>query len=95
MSRSRVRQKTVSVLNLAQKDIGNGMKRFANATDCLETQDDSDSMTAVNAQNDLRQPAKWWHSHSTSQTQGSKASYEHMEVVGTELRLELNNPKSL
>ena len=46
------------MLNLAQKDIGNGMKRFAIASDCLETWDDSDSITAVNAQNDLRHPAK-------------------------------------
>ena len=41
--------KPISVLNLAQKDIGNGMKRFANALDCLETWDDSDNITAVNA----------------------------------------------
>ena len=39
-----------SVLNLAQKDIGNGKKGFANASDYLETWDDSDSITAVNAQ---------------------------------------------
>ena len=76
-------------------DIGNGKKRFANASDYVETWDDSDSITAVIAQKDLRQPAKWWHSYSTSQTQGSEASYEHMEVVGTELRLELNNPRQL
>ena len=48
----------ISVLNLAQKDIGDGMKRFANASDCLETWDDSDSITAVNAQKYLRHPAK-------------------------------------
>ena len=50
---------------------------------------------AVNAQNDLRHPAKWWHNHSTSQYQGSEASYEHTEVVETELRLESINPISL
>ena len=83
------------MLNLAQKDIGNGMKRFANASDCLETWDDSDNITAINAQNDLRHPAKWWHNHSTSQYQGSEASYEHMEVVGTGLRHESINPTSL
>ena len=83
------------MVNQAREDIGNGKKGFANASDCLETWDDSDSITAVNAQNDLRHPAKWWHNHSTSQYQGSKASYEHMEVVGTELRLELNNPRQL
>ena len=38
------------MLNLAQKDIGNGKKGFANASDYLETWDDSDSITAVNAQ---------------------------------------------
>ena len=46
------------MLNLARKDIGNGKKGFANASDYIETSDDSDSITAVNAQNDLRHPAK-------------------------------------
>ena len=36
----------------------NGKKEFANASDYLEIWDDSDSITAVNAQNDLRHPAK-------------------------------------
>ena len=40
----------ISVLNPAQKDIRYGRKEFANASDCLETWDDSDSITAVNAQ---------------------------------------------
>ena len=40
----------ISVLNLAQKDIGNRRKGFANASDYLETWDDSDSITTVNAQ---------------------------------------------
>ena len=31
-------------------DIGNGKKGFANASDYLETWDDSDGITAVNAQ---------------------------------------------
>ena len=57
----------ISVVELAQSDIGNGKKGFANASDYLETWDDSDSITAVNAQKDLRHPTKWWHSHSTSQ----------------------------
>ena len=48
----------ISVLNLAQKDIGIGMKRFANASVCLDTWDDSDNITAVNAQKYLRHPAK-------------------------------------
>ena len=38
---------------------------------------------------------KGFRTYSTSQYQGSEASYEHMEVVGTELRLELNNPMKL
>ena len=40
----------ISVLVLTKKDIGNGEKGFANASDYLETWDDSDSITAVNAQ---------------------------------------------
>ena len=44
---------------------------------------------------DLRLPAKWWHNHSTTQYKGSEASYKHMEVVGTQLRLKLNNPRQL
>jgi len=38
------------VVNLAQRNIENGKKGFTNASDCLETWDDSDSITAVNAQ---------------------------------------------
>ena len=40
----------VGVVNLAQRDIGTGGRDFANASDYLETWDDSDSITAVNAQ---------------------------------------------
>ena len=83
------------MLILAQKDIGNGKKVLANASNYLETWDDSDNITAVNAQNDLRHPAKWWNHHLTSQYESSEASYEHTEVVETELRLETNNPISL
>ena len=38
------------MVNLAQKDIGIGKEGVANALDYLETWDDSDSITAVNAQ---------------------------------------------
>ena len=76
-------------------DIRNRRKGFANASDYLETWDDSDSITAVNAQNDLRHPAKWWHNHSTSQYQGSDTNYEHMKVVETEMGLKTNNLTSL
>ena len=38
-----------TVMILAIKDIGSGKKGFANASDYLETWDDSDSITAVNA----------------------------------------------
>ena len=85
----------ISVVNLAQRNIENRKKGFANARDYLETWDDSDSITTINAQKDLRPPAKWWHNHLTSQYQGSEASYEHTEVVETELRLEYINPISL
>ena len=48
----------ISVVNLAQRNIENGRKGFANASDYLGTWDDSDSITAVNAQKDLRHPVK-------------------------------------
>ena len=86
---------SISVVELAQRDIGNGKKGFANASDYLETWDDSDNITAINAQNDLRHPAKWWHNHPTTQCQGSEVNYQHREVIGTELRLKLNNPRQL
>ena len=38
------------MINLAQMYIRNRRKGFANASDYLETWDDSDSITAVNAQ---------------------------------------------
>ena len=83
------------MVNLAHGNIGNRRKGFANASDYLETWDDSDSITAVNAQNDWRHPAKWWHNHSTTQYQGSEINSQHTEVVGTELRLETINSISL
>ena len=48
----------VSVVILAQRNIRNRKKEFANASDYLETWDDSDSITAVNAQKDLRHATK-------------------------------------
>ena len=38
------------MVNLAQRNIENGKKGFANASDYLEAWDDSDSITTVNAQ---------------------------------------------
>ena len=40
----------LSVLNLTQKDIRNMEIFFANASECLETWDNSDNITVVNAQ---------------------------------------------
>ena len=40
----------ISVLIPTKRDTGDGGKGFANASDCLETWDDSVSITAVNAQ---------------------------------------------
>ena len=48
----------ICVINLAQMNIRNGKKGFANASDYLEAWDDSDNITAVNAQRDLRHLAK-------------------------------------
>ena len=50
---------------------------IASASDYLETRDDSDSITVVDAQKDLRHPEKWWHNHLILQYQGSETSYEH------------------
>ena len=83
------------MLNLAQRNIENGNKGFANASDYLETWDDSDSITAIIAQKDLRQSQKWWHNHSEAQYQGFEINNYHTEVVGTELRLKSNNLISL
>ena len=83
------------MLILAQKDIGNRKKGFAIASDYVETWDDSDSITTVNAQKDLRHPAKWWHNHSEAQNQGFETNYEHTGVVETELGLKSINPISL
>ena len=41
------------MVELAQRDIRNGKKGFANASDYLETWDDSDNVTAVNAQKEI------------------------------------------
>ena len=48
----------ISVLNLAQRNIETRGKGFASASDCLETWDDSDSITAVNARKDWRHATK-------------------------------------
>ena len=76
-------------------DIKNGKKGFANASDYLETWDDSDSITAVNAQKNLDMLQKWWHRHSEAQYQGSGINCQHPKVVGTEMRLVTINPVSL
>ena len=86
---------TISVVNLAQRNIENGKKGFANASDYLEAWDDSDNITAVNAQRIWDILQKWWHNHLEAQYQGSETNYEHTEVVETELGLQTNNPMSL
>ena len=83
------------MLNLAQRDAKTEGKDFANASDYLETWDDLDNIMVVIAQKDLRHPATWWHNHPESQYQGSEINCQHMEVVGTELRLEFINLTSL
>ena len=47
----------VGVVNLAKGTSKPEGKHIANASDCLETWDDSDNITAVNARKDLRHPA--------------------------------------
>ena len=58
------------MLILTIKDTGNGKKGFENASDYLETWDDSDSITAVNTQKRFETFTKWWHNHSEAQYQG-------------------------
>ena len=79
------------MVNLAHGNIGNRRKGFANASDYLETWDDSDSITAIIAQKDLRQSQKWWHNHSEAQYQGFEINNNHTKVVGIETRLKSNN----
>ena len=83
------------MVNLAQRNIENGEKGFANASDYLETWDDSDSITAVNAQKKIWDILQ--NSGITTQKHNIKIStnYEHTEVVETELRLKSINPMSL
>ena len=85
----------ISVVNLAPRNIENGRKGFANASDHLGTWDDSDNITAVNARNIGDMLQKWWHSHSEAQYQGFEINSQHTEVVGTEQRLKFINPISL
>ena len=73
------------MVNLAHGNIGNRRKGFANASDYLETWDDSDSITAIIAQKDLRQSQKWWHNHSEAQYQNLEINNNHTEVE-TDLR---------
>ena len=72
----------------------NEKKGFANASDYLETWDDSDNITAVNATR-FKTSCKWWHNHSEAQYQGSETNYEHTEVEETTLRLKSIIPMSL
>ena len=83
------------MVELAQRDIGNGNKGFANASDYLETWDDSDSITVVNAQKKIWDIHKDLHSHLTKSYQGSGLTDNILKVVETELRPETNNPKIL
>ena len=61
----------------------------------VETWDDSDSITAVNAQKIWDMLQKWWHNHLEAQYQGSEANYEYTGVVGTELKIRTVNPTIL
>ena len=62
----------ISVVELAQRNIGNGKKGFANASDYLETWDDSDSITVVNARNRFETTCKNGGIATQQQYQGSE-----------------------
>ena len=61
------------MIELAQRDTGKGKKGFANASDYLETWDDSYSIMDVNAHKKISDIHKDLHGHSTTSYQGSKA----------------------
>ena len=82
----------ISVVNLAQRNIENGWKGFASASDYLETWDDSDSITAVNAQKKIWDVHKDLHSPLTTSYQGSGSTDNILKVVEAELGL---NPSIL
>ena len=63
----------VSMVDLAQRNFGMVRRDLQMHQTILETWVDSDNITAVNAQKDLRHHAKWWHNHSTTSYQGSEA----------------------
>ena len=83
------------MVELAQKDIENRKKEVANASDYLETWDDSDSITAVNAHKKIWDIHKDLHSHLTTSYQGSGSTDNILKVVETELRPGTKNPKIL
>ena len=58
------------MVNLAQRNIEMGGRDLQIASDYLETWDDLDSITAVNARKIGHMLQKWWHSHSEAQYQG-------------------------
>ena len=84
------------MINLAQRNIKTRGKEFASASDCLETWDDSDSITVVNARKGLE----------TCYKNGGIATQKHnikvsrstvniQKIVGTELKLRTINPIGL
>ena len=75
------------MINLAQRNIGNERREFANASDCLETWDDSDNITAVNAQKKIGDIHKDLHSHLTTSYKASRSTDNIPKVVETELGL--------
>ena len=60
---------------------------IASASDYLETWNDSDSITAVNAQKKIWDIHKDLHSQLTASYQGSGSTDNILKVVETELRL--------
>ena len=58
------------------------------ASNCLETWDDSDSITAVNAQKVLRQSQNGGITTQEHNIKVSRSTVNIQKIVGTELRLE-------
>ena len=58
------------------------------ASDCIETWDDSDSITAVNAQKDLRQSQNGGITTQHHSIKVPRSTVNIQKIVGAELRLE-------
>ena len=75
------------MVNLAQRNIEAGGRNLQIASNYLETWDDSDSITAIIAQKDLRQSQNGGITTQEHNIRVSRSTVNIQKIVGTELRL--------